>query len=63
MYVLYIQCLPKADMVADIQNPPTLNEKSHNVQPNTSQPQPYYDNNSSLLVDIESPILKQHRLV
>ena len=50
-------------MVADILNPPTLNEKSRNVQLISSQPQPHNDNNLSLLVDRESSILKHNRLV
>ncbi len=50
-------------MVADIQNPPTLNEKCCTVQPISPQPQPYNDNNLSLLVDRKSSILKLNRLV
>ncbi len=50
-------------MVADIQNPPTLNEKCRIVQPISPQPQPNNDNNLSLLVDRESSILKLNRLV
>ena len=48
-------------MVADILIPPTLNEKSRNVQPVSPQPQPHNNNNLSLLVDRESSILKLNR--
>ena len=53
----------KKDVGQNSLYPTVLNSKSHNIQPNTPQPQAHNDNNSSLLIARESSILKYNRLV
>ena len=50
-------------MIADILIPPTLNEKSCNIQPISIQSQPHHNVNLSLLVDRKLSILKPNRFV